>query len=231
MFNLNVTAHWWPGPEAYGTKYDYSNACHVGQPAEKKLAFDAWWPYSMDGSEQCGAGRVQVSDLILDLARAPVGKDIAQTDGDEWLVSEALANLLTDNAITGISLRPIKDAAKRRTVRPAAWFQLVFSGRTVNVAEPTRFGDGPFDPNPAGSTKCPLGHTRGLNLLSEIYLSRRSWDGSDMVRTTDLVGFRAGGTRASVPAPMVLVGPKVRRLLAEHRIKGCEPEIARLVDQ
>jgi hypothetical protein len=229
LFNLNVTAHWWPGPEAYGTKYDYSGACHVGQPVEKKLAFDAWWPYSMDGSEQCGAGRVQVSDLVLDLARAPVGKEIAQTDGDEWLVSEKLATLLSHNAISGVSFRPIQDAAKRRSVRPAAWFQLVFSGKSANVVEPTRFGDGPFDPNPDGSTKCPLGHTSGLHLLSELHLSRGSWDGSDVVRTQELVGFRAGGTRSTVPKPMILISQGVRRLLAEHRIKGCDPEIAHLV--
>jgi hypothetical protein len=229
LFNLNVTAYWWPGPEAYGTTYDYSGACHIGQPVEKKLAFDAWWPYSMDGTEQCGAGRVQVSDLVLDLAKAPVGKDIAQTDGDEWLVSERLAALLTDNAISGIALRPIRNAVKRRSARPAAWFQLVFSARPANVVEPTRFGDGPFDPNPDGSTKCPLGHTSGLHLLSEIHVSRRALDRSDFVTTQELVGFRAGGTRVTVPKPMILVSPNVRRLLAEHRIKGCDPEIAHLV--
>src|SRR5258708_3096138 len=56
MFQVRVRAAFEPAGEECGTKYDESTAC-----------------------PKCGAGAVQVSDLFLDLRRAPKTKDIVTT--------------------------------------------------------------------------------------------------------------------------------------------------------
>ncbi len=71
-----------------------------------------------------------------------------------------------------------------------------------------------------------MGHVSGLNLLSEVWVPRAAWDGSDIVCTKDLVGVRRG---VPVPAPLLLISPRLWRLLEVEQIKGYEVEVAHLV--
>jgi len=64
LFSLEITAAFEPEGESCGTAYDESTAC-----------------------PHCGADRTQVTDLRLDLRKAPKTKDIARTIADEWIVS------------------------------------------------------------------------------------------------------------------------------------------------
>jgi len=265
LFHMLITAAFEPAGEQCGTVYDESTACPI-----------------------CGAGRTQVSDLILDLRKVPKGKDIARTIADEWIVSQRLAELLLDGGMTGFELRPVRHKARyedepvdltkvpsgrellrqaeeaglrdgtwdfyvwlnrpeqrelaerarqehaelleRRAGRRAkplpVWYQLIVTSAPVPTVPPTRFGINPFDEDPEGQCRCPLGHGSGLNLLSEVWIPRAAWDGSDIVRSQNLVGTRGG---LLVPRPLLFISPRLRRLLEREKVRGYQVEVAHLV--
>jgi hypothetical protein len=262
LFSLDICAVFEPSGEECGTEYDESEACSI-----------------------CGAGRRQVSDLILDLRKVPKSKEIAQTIADEWIVSQRLAELLIDSGMTGFELRPVRHKARyrddpmdpnltptgskilclakeagftttdwdfyvwlnrpeqrdllereteefvqlmeRRNLRKSKlmpmWYQLIITSEPISTVPPTRFGNNPFDEDPEGEYRCPLGHVSGLNLLSEIWVSQEVWDGSDIVRTQDFVGIRRG---VLVPRPLLLISPRLWRLLTREKIRGYKIEVA-----
>ena len=265
LFCLWITAVFEPAGEQCGTVYDESTACPI-----------------------CGAGRTQVTNLILDLRKVPKGKDIARTIAHEWIVSQRLAEILLDAGMTGFELRPVRHRARyedepvdltkvpsgrellrraqeagidygtwefnvwlnrpeerelldkadqehaellarraaRRSKPMPVWYQLVVSSTPVPTVSPTRFGIAPFDEDPEGRYRCPLGHVSGLSLLSEVWVPREAWDGSDIVCTKNLVGGRRG---VLVPRPLLLISPRLWRLLEARQIKGYEVEVAHLV--
>jgi hypothetical protein len=88
-FHLTISAVFEPPGESCGTKYDESTAC-----------------------PKCGAGAAQVSDLRLDLRKVPRGKEIARTIADEWIVSQHLAERMTDAGLTGFELRSVRHKAR-----------------------------------------------------------------------------------------------------------------------
>lgn len=85
---LVVESTFEPPGESCGTRYDDSKAC-----------------------PKCGSGAPQVSDLWLDLRKAPKGKDIARTIADEWIVSQRLAEGLIEAGLTGFELRLVRHRA------------------------------------------------------------------------------------------------------------------------
>lgn len=89
LFSLWVSTAFEPTGEECGTKYDESTAC-----------------------PQCGVGAAQVSDLRLDLRKTPKGKDIASTIAHEVIVSQRLAERMTDAGLTGFELRPVRHKAR-----------------------------------------------------------------------------------------------------------------------
>lgn len=89
LFKLVVRATFEPAGEACGTKYDESTAC-----------------------PKCGAGAAQVSGLRLDLRKVPKGKEIATTIANEIIVSQRLAERMTDAGLTGFDLRPVRHKAR-----------------------------------------------------------------------------------------------------------------------
>jgi len=267
LFHLYITATFEPAGEQCGTVYDDSMAC----------------PF-------CGAGRKQVSDLVLDLRKVPKSKDIARTIADEWIVSQRLAEILVGAKMTGFELRPVQHKARyeddpvdfskvpsgrellqrakeaglnpvttnwefiiwlnrpeqdelaerarkehsellgrlaRRRPKPTPmWYQLVVTSKPVPVVPPTRFGIAPFDEDPEGLYRCPCGHVSGLNLLSELWVPRAAWDGSDIARTENMVGIRRG---LLMPTPLLLISPRFWRLLRAEKVKGYKVEVAHLV--
>lgn len=283
FFHLMITAVFEPAGEECGTVYDESKACqHVFSP-ERDLSH-IYRGLTL-GPDICGAGRVQVSDLMLDLRKAPKTRDIARTIANEWIVSQRLAELLVDAKLTGFDLRPVRHKARyqddpvcfvkvpsgREILRQAAeagftddswsyyvwlnrperaellerarmehaellgrraqrrgkplpvWHQLVVTSRPVRTVAPTRFGEGLFSEE--NRYRCPRGHVVGLNLLSEVFAERSDWDGSDIICTKELVGARRG---VLVPAPMVLISPRFRKVLVDHKIKGWKTDVAYL---
>lgn len=208
LMRLEIPSVFEPAGEECGTIYDDSVAC-----------------------PHCGAGRVQRSVLRLDLRAiqpdrdidtrtAPPAKDIARTIADEVIVSAAAVAHLTEARVTGGSYAPIED----RGQVSLSWKQLFVSARLIELTASTRFGIDPFDDDPEGRYRCPLGHTRGLNLLSDATVDRRSWDGSDIVQSRELVGERSG---LLVPSPLLFVSTKVWQLYRQHRFKGARFEPVR----
>lgn len=122
-------------------------------------------------------------------------------------------------------------AARAREARRAGsplpkWYQLVITSSPVSIVAPTVAGGNPFDTDREGRYRCPLGHVSGLNLLSELSLERSTWDGSDLAQTKQSIGVRRG---LLVPAPLLLVSPRLRRLLMEKKVRGYATDVAHLV--
>lgn len=202
LLQLHITAVFEPAAEECGTEYDDTDACPV-----------------------CGAGRIQRSPLRLPASRLPRHAGIAVTiAGDEWLISDRLVGLLREHGMTGWRAQPIAWTGPT----PASgrgWHQLLVTSRSVVATPPTRFGTDPFHPDP-DRYRCPFGHVSGINMLSELFLDHNSWDGSDVVRTADLVGIRRG---LLVPAPRLLVSQRLGRRLRDQKMKGFEVEVAHLI--
>jgi len=265
LFNLEINAVFEPAGEQCGTIYDESTECPI-----------------------CGAGRTQVSELVLDFRRTPKKKDIARTIADEWIISQHLAELLIDAKITGIELRPVLHKARyqddpvdpvrvpsgrkllslaeeagvpfptwefyvwinRPEQRDLAesmdkeyaellerrnsylsgrfpiWYQIIVTSNPIPMVAPSRFGIHPFDEDEEGLYRCPINHVSGLNLLSEIWVSKKQWDGSDIVKTENMVGVRRG---LLAPTPLLLISPRLQQLLFDNEIKGYRVEVAHFV--
>jgi hypothetical protein len=265
LLHLKITSVFEPAGEQCGTEYDESTAC-----------------------PKCGAGAVQVSDLWLDMRKLPKRKEIARTIVYELIVSQHLAERMTDAGLTGYELRPVKHKARyqddpvylrrvptgqeilRRAEAAAAphpgwefyvwlnreenralfdramaehvalmgrknrrcaisfpvWYQLVITAADAEIAPPTRVGIGPFDDDPEGTCRCPLGDLIGLNLLSEVSISAANVSGADIICSRQFIGTRRGLLR---PHRVILISPKFWRLIEAENVKSVGVEIAHLV--
>ena len=264
-FHLTISTVFEPPGESCGTKYDGSTVC-----------------------PRCGAGAAQASDLRLDLRKVPKGKKIATTIADEIIVSQCLAERMTDAGLTGFELRPVRHKARyeddpldlgqvpigremlkkaevagvtpgtggfdvwlnreenrsllqqaraesaalkgeesKRSGEPIpVWHQLVVPSNTAEIVAPTRVGIDPFDDDPKGECRCPMGDLIGLNLLTEVWISAASRGEADIVCSRQFIGVRRGLLR---PRRVILISPKFRNLLESESIKEGEIEIAHLV--
>lgn len=172
----------------------------------------------------CNWGR-QVSDLILDLRRVPQHKDISETIAwVEWVVSSKFARTFTENMLTGAEFRPIFEF-KNPTKQSLEWYQLRVTGKAGELAEETKLGRDPFSPSEV-SWRCPLGHALVTQFLSEIYLRRSSWDGSDISITGALFGQ---GRNLLRPVPLIIISQRMYRALEMAGLKGFSCEVAHLV--
>jgi hypothetical protein len=98
----------------------------------------------------------------------------------------------------------------------------------VELSAETRLGHNPFDNDPEGHHRCPLGlrdHVLGLNLLSQVRLHGSGWDGNDFVRSRGLVGVRRG---LFMPQSLLFISARLRELLLKNAIKGWRSEVALL---
>jgi hypothetical protein len=193
LFQLQIVPVFEPTGEECGTEYDDSRAC-----------------------DRCGAGRIQRSPLRLRLDKIPRGRHLAQTIGGETLIRTELAHALTKEGLTGFDTRDVYDSSFPKTVSDE-YKQLLFESKPVIVSESTKCGINPLDLDEAGEFVCPEGHVIGLNLVSELYVSRKSWDGSDVCRTRQHIGSRQG---LLVPEPVIVVSPRCFEVLQRRRIKG-----------
>lgn len=197
--------------QEWGTEYDESNAC-----------------------PKCGYGRVQVSPLILDLGMLPKKADFVRTVAwDEWVVSERLANLIGSEGVSGCELRPVEDVRRRR--KPLKWYQLVVTGRAGETVSPTGFGLDFFygESNPVSfhtdyfaESVCREHGLSGHQILSEAYISRQAYDGSDLAVTSNRMGPKRDWVS---PEPVLLISHRFYEMLQYHKIKGYKVERAHLV--
>ncbi len=89
LFHIRPKKVFEPAGEECGTQYDESMAC-----------------------PECGAGAAQISDLRLDLRKAPRAVDFAETIAGEQIVSQRMAECLIDAGLQGFSLRRVRHKAR-----------------------------------------------------------------------------------------------------------------------
>jgi hypothetical protein len=200
LFHLHVRSVFEPAGEEVGTQYDESTAC-----------------------PKCGSGAQQIGPLFLNWGRIPSGKDISQTIAGEIVVSRRFVEAFRQHQITGVRFDHI-----RRSLASDAqsdyWFQMVVTSSEAEIIAPTRTGENPFDEDE--QPQCRLGDLLGLNLLSEIFVARASCGTTDITSSKRYIGVRRGLLR---PRRLVLISPKVRRLIEAEKLKGCAIEVAHLV--
>ena len=110
---------------------------------------------------------------------------------------------------------------KRR--RGPKWYHIQpIADARVQIAEgANRFGINPFDEDIDGECRCPQGHTKGFNILSELTIVRldKTWD----FAVTDAgVGWKLGDF---LPRTLIVISPRFRELLKSAGIKGYELEV------
>jgi hypothetical protein len=199
VLRLTITPHFEPSGEECGTIYE--TLCN-----------------------HCNWGR-QVSDLILDLRRVPQHKDISETIAwVEWVVSSNFVRTFTENKLTGADFRQIFEF-NNPTRQSKDWYQLLATGKAGELAETTRLGRDPFSPLEI-SWRCPLGHSMVTAFLSEVYLQRGTWDGSDIAVTE---AFFGQGRNLLRPTPLIIISQRMYRTLQETGLKGFCVEVAHLV--
>jgi hypothetical protein len=196
ILRLKIDAHFEPSGEECGTIYEtLCNKCNLGR---------------------------QISDLILDVRRVPQHKDISETIAwVEWIVSPTFARVFAENELTGAEFKPIFEF-KNPTKHSPIWRQLWVTASAVKLSNATRLGKDPFSPAHI-SWECPKGHSVVAQFLSEIYLQRKDWDGSDIAVTGDLFGQ---GRNLLRPTPLILISQRTYRALENAGLKGFSVEVA-----
>jgi hypothetical protein len=119
----------------------------------------------------------------------------------------------------------VQHRAKQQRISPPVpvWYQLVVNSPAVELSPLTRAGEDPFDENSTG--RCSRGHVAGLNLLSEVTVTRASLPEADVMETTQMIGVRRGLLR---PRPVLLLSSKAWKAFEAAKIKGATVEVARL---
>jgi hypothetical protein len=196
ILRLKITSHFEPAGEECGTIYQ--TIC-----------------------EHCNLG-IQLSDLALDLRRAPQNRDIAETIARvEWIVSQKFVQAFEEKSFTGAEFGPVLDC-RNPMKRSHEWHQLRVTGKAGRLANATKLGRDPFSPSQI-NWRCPLGHSIAAQLLSEVYLSRDEWDGSDVTVTENLFGQ---GRNLLRPPPVIVISQRLYRMLRDERLSGFSVEIA-----
>ena len=203
LFNLDITSTFEPAGEECGTEYDEASAC-------------------LD----CGSGAVQSSPLYLPANRIPKSKDICRTIAGENVFSRRAFDLFKKNKVTGVVFFPVRHN-KRSSAESKEWFELRVTSYDCEVVTPTRVGIDPLDEDVGGKHRCKNGDLLGLNLLSEVTLRSSSWVGTDVSGSQGFIGIRRGLLR---PERLILISPKVRRLMHSENIRGARYSIAHLAE-
>ena len=171
----------------------------------------------------CNLGR-QVSDLLLDLRRAPQHRDICETiSWIEWIVTSQFRQAVEENDLSGIQFRPVFDVGSPLT-SSRIWSQIQVTGRAGGLASSTVLGRDPFDRGQV-PWRCPVGHSTVTQFLSEIRIYESDWDGSDISVTSDLFGQ---GRNLLRPTPLLLISQRAYHTFEQTGIRGLSYEIAHI---
>jgi hypothetical protein len=202
LFHLRVRPFLQSAGEMCGTQYDDAAGC-----------------------SHCGAGAPQLNELRLEAGRISRTRDVTRTIAQvEVIFSSRLVEAFREHKMTGARFRPVLRKGGKSTLD--MWFQLEVCSRPLEMVPPTRCGNDPFDHDEKGEFRCPLGHVAGLNLLSELWVRREGYDGSDLCATRQHVGMRSRNDGVFRPYPLLLISPRLRQLLEDLEAKGYELEVA-----
>lgn len=190
--------------------------------------------------------KARYEDDAMDFNAVPAGKEILRLATEAgyphpsgpfwcWLNRQEQKALLERMTAEWVAMRG--ERARRRGKPPPIWYQLVITSPPVRCVPPTVFGIKPFNEDPDGKYRCPRlrrdksgQHVAGLALLSEVSVRREDWDGSDICFTAQRTGWvipRDDEMKGS-PGPAILISPRFRQVLLEHKIKGYKTDVAYL---
>lgn len=202
LLHVQVNSVFEPAGEETGTVYDEADTC----------------PF-------CGAGRRQLGDLCLDVRRIPKRADLARTIANEVVMSTTLAEVLAHEGMTGLEFGDVRHRDPNGVVSPD-WRQPRVASQPIEVADLTGLAGDVFEPDSVGQYRCRLGHTLGVNLITELFLDRATWSGEDFCSTRQFVGANVGLFR---PTPCSLVSQRLYQLLVAEKAHGFKVEVAHLV--
>lgn len=200
LFQIKIKSTFEPAGEECGTEYDETTACEI-----------------------CGANRKQLGTLKLQKSSFPK-KDIARTIAGEVIVSNNFMKKFKANKLKGLEFKQVYSKDK-----PIEYFQPIPDSPELSIAENTITGIDPFDTSGRCEGEiydCPLGHTKGLNLLSEIYVKDVAQiEDFDFFVTEQKIGVKRGLLR---PEPLYLCSQQFRQVILNEKIKGFDFEIAHI---
>ncbi len=214
LFHLKIKTVFEPAGEECGTVYDESVACEI-----------------------CGANRKQVGVLSLKKSSIP-NKDIAHTIAGEVVVSEKFVKAFKRYGLRGLSLEPI---TLDKSI--SDYCQLIASSPELDLLQETLTGVDPFNFSESSEGgelsvsghniklgkeiyKCPIGHTIGLNLLSEpCILNSPSIREFDFFSTKQKTGVKRGLLR---PEPLYLCSKAFMKMVEDENLTGFNFEIANI---
>lgn len=215
LFQLKLKSTFEPAGEECGTAYDETTACKF-----------------------CGANVTQKSELVLRRKSIPK-TDISRTIAGEIVVSNKFVESAKSRGLKGLVFGSVIDSRGERTP-----YSQLLAAPELELSPSTVAGINPFDLSESCETqhfkvsggheitlqkevyRCPIGHTLGLNLLSEaVVSSSRSIENYDLFATRQKVGVKRGLLR---PEPLYLCSPEFRRLVVEEKLTGFRFEIARI---
>ncbi len=212
-FLMKIDKTFEPAGEECGTIYDESKACKI-----------------------CGVNASIKGDLILKYSSIP-NKDIARTIADEIIVSEKFVKVFENKKLKGADFSSVYFKKKKSH----SWYNLTAHSPAVNLSQKTVAGVNPFDLSESSESiknknvsntleiyKCPLGHTIGLNLLSEVFIKRESIIGyNDISIAKEKTGVRRGLLR---PDSIFIISKKLKSVIEKDNLKGFSFEVANIVD-
>jgi hypothetical protein len=162
----------------------------------------------------CGANRIQISPLILKKGTIPK-KDIAKTIGGEVIVSERFLNAIKKRNLKGLKLSP---------TNLNNYYQLNTDAQ-IELTLDTVSGINIFDLSSSDEGEiymCPMGHTIGLNLLSEAYVLKNELiANNDFIKSKQKIGVKRGLLR---PEPIYFCSQDFRLMVEEEKLRGFEFE-------
>lgn len=178
--------------------------------------------------------KARYQDDPIDFTRLESGKELlakAERSGARhgtwqftiWLnrpENRALADGVADEYVA----KKLKAEAKRLDSLPV-WYQLIVKNHRVEISNKTRVGIGPFDDDPEGKHRCPLGHKAGLNVLSQLAVERSSLLDLDIQTTNQFVGTRRGLLR---PYRLMIISRRFLDLVRTVKPRGTKLEVVSL---
>ncbi len=190
--------------------------------------------HSVTGIDLRPVGHRSEPDAVPDLESASAGRELVAKANDIGLSKNTGEFQVW---IHGEEQKPLLDKFRMQTGSGSdttqrsqlpVWYQIIPKSRPVSLVPPTRFGNDPFDADLLGEFRCPRGHTSGLQVLSELWVDRSSWDGADFCVTRELISYHPPDSLL-YPVPLILISPRLRAVLKESMIKGFNTEVAHLV--
>lgn len=198
-FVLSLRPMFEPKGLDYDTQYDFSTAC-----------------------AECSAGYRQNSNLRI-LTRGLGKRDILQPFSGEIIISSRLAKILAESGFSGFEIRPILNPKSGKEA--SDFFQFVIADHNARISEMTRVGDYLLEPEQTGCSKGRAGHVIGQLRFSELRLMSVSKLDNDVTYTKEYLGSRQG---MFLPTPEIVVSPRFRKLLLQHKVRGCKFEVAQI---